>query len=155
MLNVTSVKPAQIHTSKTLEFYSVSTAVSLDLPMTETGIRAGFPSPAEDFTDISIDLNRELIKNPSATFYARVKGNSMIDAGISDGDLIIIDKSLEPTDGKIAVCFIDGEFTIKRIRVERDCCWLMPANEEFSPIRVTEENDFLVWGIVIHVIRSL
>ena len=149
------MKPAQIHKTKTLEFFSVSTELALDLPLTETGIHAGFPSPAEDFTDISIDLNRELIKNPSATFYARVKGNSMIDAGIHDGDLIIIDKSMEPSDGKIAVCFIDGEFTIKRIKVERDCCWLMPANEEFSPIRVTEENDFLVWGIVIHVIRSL
>jgi DNA polymerase V len=149
------VKPAQIHKSGTLEFFSVSTEEALDLPMTEAGIHAGFPSPAEDFTDISIDLNRELIRNPSATFYARVKGNSMLDAGIHDGDLIIIDKSMEPADGKIAVCFIDGEFTIKRIKVERDCCWLMPANEEFSPIRVTEENDFLVWGIVIHVIRSL
>lgn len=149
------MKPAQIHKSGTLEFFSVSTEDALDLPLAEAGIRAGFPSPAEDFSDISIDLNRELIKNPSATFYARVKGNSMMDAGIHDGDLIIIDKSMEPADGKIAVCFIDGEFTIKRIKVERDCCWLMPANEEFSPIRVTEENDFLVWGIVIHVIRSL
>jgi DNA polymerase V len=79
----------------------------------------------------------------------------MVDAGIHDGDLIIIDKSLEPSDGKIAVCFIDGEFTVKRIKTDRDCCWLIPANDEFSPIRVTEENDFLVWGIVIHVIRSL
>jgi len=105
--------------------------------------------------DISIDLNKELVKNPSATFYARVKGNSMIDAGIHDGDLIIIDKSLEPADGKIAVCFIDGEFTIKRIKIDRDCCWLVPANDDFNPIRVTEENEFLVWGIVVHVIRSL
>ena len=144
-----------MHQSSTLEFFSVSTGVALDLPLTETGIHAGFPSPAEDFGDLSIDLNRELIKNPSATFYARVKGSSMVDAGIHDGDLIIIDKSLEPADGKIAVCFIDGEFTVKRIKIDRDCCWLMPANDDFKPIRVTEENDFLVWGIVVHVIRSL
>jgi DNA polymerase V len=149
------VKPSHLHTSRTLEFFTVSTGGALDLPLTETGIHAGFPSPAEDFSDLSIDLNRELIRNPSATFYARVKGNSMVDAGIHDGDLIIIDKSLEPSDGKIAVCFIDGEFTVKRIKTDRDCCWLIPANDEFSPIRVTEENDFLVWGIVIHVIRSL
>ena len=149
------MKPAQLHQSSTLEFFSVSTGVALDLPLTETGIHAGFPSPAEDFGDLSIDLNRELIKNPSATFYARVKGSSMVDAGIHDGDLIIIDKSLEPADGKIAVCFIDGEFTVKRIKIDRDCCWLMPANDDFKPIRVTEENDFLVWGIVVHVIRSL
>ena len=149
------MKLTSLHQSETLEFFSASTGMVLDLPLIGSGIHAGFPSPAEDFIDISIDLNRELIKNPSATFYARVKGNSMIDAGIHDGDLIIIDKSLEPADGKIAVCFIDGEFTIKRIKIDRDCCWLVPANNDFNPIRVTEENEFLVWGIVIHVIRSL
>lgn len=125
------------------------------MPLVDTGIPAGFPSPAEDFNTLTIDLNRELVKNPSSTFYARVKGNSMIDAGIHDGDLIVIDKSLEPTNGKIAVCFIDGEFTIKRIKIDRDCCWLVPANDDFNPIRVTEENEFVVWGIVVHVIRSL
>lgn len=144
-----------LHQSETLEFFSATTGTALDLPLIDAGIHAGFPSPAEDFVDTSIDLNRELIKNPSATFYARVKGNSMIDAGIHDGDLIIIDKSLEPADGKIAVCFIDGEFTIKRIKIDRDCCWLVPANDDFNPIRVTEENEFLVWGIVVHVIKSL
>jgi DNA polymerase V len=149
------VKLTSLHESEKLEFFSASTGVSLHLPLIDAGIHAGFPSPAEDFGDISIDLNKELIRNPSSTFYARVKGNSMIDAGIHDGDLIIIDKSLEPADGKIAVCFIDGEFAIKRIKIDRDCCWLMPANDDFNPIRVSEENEFMVWGIVIHVIRSL
>lgn len=149
------MKLLNIHRSNVLEIYSASTEVHVELPLIEQGIRAGFPSPADDFLDISIDLNRELIKNPSATFYARVKGNSMQDAGIGDGDLIIIDKSLEPTNGKIAVCFIDGEFTIKRIKIDKDCCWLMPANNSFKPIKVTEENEFLVWGIVLHVIKSL
>jgi len=149
------LKLTPLHQSGNLEFFSASTGVILELPLVVAGIHAGFPSPAEDFVDISIDLNKELVKNPSATFYARVKGNSMIDAGIHDGDLIIIDKSLEPADGKIAVCFIDGEFTIKRIKIDRDCCWLVPANDDFNPIRVTEENEFLVWGIVVHVIRSL
>ncbi len=149
------MKLTSLHQSEVFEFFSASTGMVLDLPLAGTEIHAGFPSPAEDFVDTSIDLNRELVKNPSATFYARVKGNSMIDAGIHDGDLIIIDKSLEPADGKIAVCFIDGEFTVKRIKIDRDCCWLLPANDDFNPIRVTEENEFLVWGIVIHVIRSL
>lgn len=149
------MKLTPLHQSETLEFFSATTGITLDLPLIDAGIRAGFPSPAEDFVDLSIDLNRELIKNPSSTFYARVKGDSMKDAGIHDGDLIIIDKSLEPANGKIAVCFIDGEFTVKRIKIDSDCCWLVPANDDFNPIRVTEENEFMVWGIVIHVIRSL
>lgn len=78
----------------------------------------------------------------------------MQDAGISDGDLLIIDKSLAPKNGKIAVCFIDGEFTVKRIKVEKNTCWLMPANDQYQPIQVTEDNHFLVWGIVVHVIKS-
>ena len=98
-------------------------------------------------------MNKELIKNPSATFYGRVRGNSMKDLGIHDGDLLIIDKSLEPQNGKIAICFIDGEFTVKTIKIERDCIWLVPANAAYKPIKVTKDNDFLVWGIVINVIK--
>jgi DNA polymerase V len=121
----------------------------------DQGISAGFPSPAQDFIDLSIDLNKELIKHPSSTFFGRVKGCSMKDAGIDNGDLLIVDKSINPTDGKIAVCFIDGEFTVKRLKVEKDCCWLVPENESYEPIRVTAENDFMVWGIVIYVIKAL
>lgn len=140
--------------SCSLSIYRVSMEQEMALHLTETGISAGFPSPAQDFMDLSIDLNRELIRNPSSTFYGRVRGDSMTDAGISDGDLLIIDKSLKATDGKIAVCFIDGEFTVKRIKTDADCCWLMPANAKYRPLRVTEENHFLIWGIVIHVIKS-
>nr|HPR59388.1 translesion error-prone DNA polymerase V autoproteolytic subunit [Prolixibacteraceae bacterium] len=124
------------------------------VPLADGGIRAGFPSPAQDFLDLSIDLNKELVHNPSATFFGRVKGESMRDAGINDGDLVIIDKSLPPRDGKIAVCYLDGEFTMKRIKTEKDCCWLMPANADFKPIKVTPDNDFVIWGIVVHVIKS-
>ncbi len=127
----------------------------MDLPFVENGISAGFPSPADDFLDLSIDLNKELIQNPSATFYGRVKGDSMVDAGLSDGDLLIIDKSLEPTDSKIAVCFIDGEFTVKRIKIERDIIWLIAENKNYKPIKVTSENDFIIWGIVTTVIKSV
>jgi DNA polymerase V len=147
-------KLLNLHRTNTLDIYSASTETAVSLPYVDQGISAGFPSPAEDFLDLKIDLNKELIKNPSATFYGRVKGNSMMDVGIEDGDLLVIDKSLEPRDGKIAVCFIDGEFTIKRIRMDRDCCWLVPANESYEPIRVDADNDFVIWGIIIHVIKS-
>jgi len=153
--NFVKKEMTQSGNSKTLDLYPAFEGSNLELPYIESGIMAGFPSPAEDFIDLSIDLNQELVRNPSSTFYARVKGNSMNDAGISDGDLLIIDKSLEPKNSKIAVCFIDGEFTIKRIKIEKDCCWLVPANTDFNPIKVTEENDFLIWGIVIYVIKSL
>ena len=148
------MKLTNLHNTSNLDLYSANTETSLELPLADEGIKAGFPSPASDFLDLSIDLNKELIKHPDATFYGRVKGESMKDAGINDGDLLVIDKSLEPTNGKVAVCFIDGEFTVKRIKIEKNLCWLMPENKDFQPIKVTEENDFLIWGIVVHVIKS-
>ncbi len=148
------MKLHQLYKTKTLDFFSASTETALPLPFIEEGIKAGFPSPANDFIDASIDLNKELIKNPSSTFFGRVNGDSMQDYGIHDGDLLVIDKSLEPRDGKIAVCYIDGEFTIKKIKVEKDYCLLMPANKKYRPIKVTPDNEFIVWGIVIHVIKT-
>jgi DNA polymerase V len=142
-----------MHKSKNIDFYSVLTETSLELPYVKNGISAGFPSPADDFSDTGIDLNKELIKNPSSTFYGKVRGNSMKDLGINNGDLLIIDKSLEPQNGKIAVCYIDGEFTVKKIKIEKDCCWLIPANEAYKPVKVTKENNFIIWGIVIHVVK--
>lgn len=124
------------------------------IPIVE-GIHAGFPSPAEDFAEPTLDLNRHVIKNPSATFYARIKGDSMIGADICDGDVVVIDKSLEPTDGSIAVCFIDGEFTLKRILIKQEKVWLQPANPAFPAIEITEENHFIVWGIVTFVIKKV
>ncbi|MCQ2276570.1 MAG: translesion error-prone DNA polymerase V autoproteolytic subunit [Bacteroidales bacterium] len=123
------------------------------VPLVE-GIHAGFPSPAEDFAEPTLDLNRYVIKNPASTFYARIKGDSMEGADIHDGDIVVIDKSLEPSDGSIAVCFIDGEFTLKRIRIEQNRVWLQPANPNFPAIEVTEENHFVVWGIVTYIIKK-
>lgn len=144
----------QVYNSEYLEIYSAQTDVGLQLPLLE-GVQAGFPSPAADFIDLSIDLNRHLIKHPSATFYARAKGDSMKDAGIFDGDLLIVDKSIEPTDGKIAICYIDGEFTVKRIKIDKDELWLMPANAAYQSIQMREGNSLSIWGIVTHVIKSL
>ena len=129
--------------------------ISVELPE----IKAGFPSPAQDYVESGIDLNRELVKNPSSTFFGRARGTSMEGAGIYDGDLLIIDKSLEPYEGAVAVCYIDGEFTLKRIHFEREgsyvvAVWLQPENDSFHPIKVTEENQFIIWGIVTHSIRT-
>lgn len=138
-----------------IEIYKPALQSAMALPLANQGISAGFPSPADDFLDLSIDLNKELIKHPYATFYGRVSGDSMTGAGLDDGDLLIIDKSLEPQDGKIAVCFIDGEFTIKRIKIEKDSLWLMPENKKYKPIKVTEDNEFIIWGVVTSVIKNM
>ncbi len=121
----------------------------------DTGISAGFPSPADDFRETRISLDEELIKNKEATFFAKVSGQSMIDAGINDKDLLVIDRSIEPTNNKIAVCFIDGEFTVKRLRVDGSKVWLKPENPDYPIIEITEENNFLIWGIVTNVIKSV
>jgi len=141
--------------SEELDFFVASTESSLNIPFVEGGVKAGFPSPAADFMDVPIDLNVEIIRNPSATFFCRVSGDSMQDIGISDGDLLVIDKSIENKDGKVAVCYIDGEFTLKKIKIEKDCCWLIPANDKYKPIKVTSDNDFVVWGVVTFVIKQL
>ncbi len=144
----------KLDSNKIINIFSAITDTALDLPIITEGISAGFPSPALDFVDLTIDLNKHLIKHPSATFYGRVKGSSLKNAGIDDGDLLIIDRSLEPTNGKIAICYIDGEFTAKRISVKKNELWLMPENDSYKPIKIEKENDFLIWGIVTHVIKS-
>jgi len=121
----------------------------------DTGISAGFPSPADDFKQQRISLDKELIKNKESTFFARVSGQSMVGAGLDDNDLLVVDKSLEPTHNKIAVCFIDGEFTVKRLKVEDDGIWLQPENPDYEAIKVTEENNFMIWGIVTSVIKKV
>lgn len=130
----------------------------LALPLAEDGIHAGFPSPAQDYIELAIDLNTELIKNPSATFFGRVVGNCLINAGVDEGDIVIIDKSLlPPKNGDMVVAFLDGEFTlrlIERRKGEKDVIWLLPANDKYEPTRVTGENDFIVWGVVTSIIKQ-
>lgn len=149
------MKLRQLHKTTFLTFYTPDTTTELEIPLMGQGVSAGFPSPADDFLDLSIDLNKILIKNPDATFYVRVDGNSMKDAGIDHGDLLVVDKSLSPQNGKIAVCYIDGEFTVKRLRVEKDCIYLVPENSDYPPIKVTQDNDLIIWGIVTTVIKSV
>ena len=152
--NFAVMKLRSLHNTATLEFYIPDYSSEMELPFFDVGISAGFPSPADDFIELSIDLNKELIKNKDTTFFAKVKGHSMKNAGINDGDLLIIDKSLEPQNNKIAVCQIDGEFTVKRIKIEKDIVWLIAENEDYAPIKVTPENDFMIWGIVTNAIKT-
>ena len=142
-------------TSKTLTFFTPKTSSGNGAVLVDVGISAGFPSPADDFRETRISLDYELIQNKDATFFAKVKGQSMIDAGLDDNDLLVIDRSLEPTNNKIAVCFLDGEFTVKRLRVEKSDVWLQPENPNYPIINITEENDFVIWGIVTNVIKKV
>lgn len=101
-----------------------------------------------------IDLNRELVRHPEATFFGRVVGDSMADADVHEGDVLVIDKSLTPSEGDMAVCFLDGEFCLKYISRRSDGLWLLPGNRKYRPIHVPEESDFSVWGVVTYVIRK-
>lgn len=138
-----------------LSFFIPNTDGHLEMPYISSGIKAGFPSPAADFDGTSVSIDQIVVKNAIATFYAKANGNSMIGAGIDDGDILVIDKSIEPEDGKIAVCFIDGEFTVKRIKVQENSLLLLPENPLFEAIEVTQENDFIIWGIVTYVVKKI
>ena len=144
-----------IKETKNLTFYVPDTSYEMELTFVEGGITAGFPSPADDFKEVRISLDKTLVKNGDATFYARVRGQSMINAGIDDGDLLIVDKSLEPQNNKIAVCFLDGEFTVKRLKVEKNVIFLMPENADYKPIKVTQDNELVIWGVVTYVIKRV
>tara|TARA_R110002049_G_scaffold44913_2_gene131404 strand:+ start:267 stop:707 length:441 start_codon:yes stop_codon:yes gene_type:complete len=144
-----------LHKSKSLTLFTPEAINGLDAVFLDTGISAGFPSPAEDFKEERLSLDRELIKNKEATFFARVSGQSMIGAGLDDTDLLVIDRSLEPTNNKIAVCFLDGEFTVKRLKVDKDEVWLQPENPNYPIIKITDDNDFIIWGIVTSVIKKV
>lgn len=128
----------------------------MELDLAES-IHAGFPSPAADYTGERINLARELTPHPDTTFYARVSGDSMVDAGIFDGDILVIDKSLLPQDGNIVVAVVDGEFTLKEYKSDPDHngAWLIPHNNRFSPIHITEQNTFVIWGVVTYNVHRL
>ncbi|MDP3453544.1 MAG: translesion error-prone DNA polymerase V autoproteolytic subunit [Bacteroidales bacterium] len=140
---------------KRVKIYSSESGESLYISLSESTIKAGFPSPAEDHSDLKLDLNKELIKNPSSTFFARVSGESMIDDGVDNGDLLVIDKSVTPFDGALAVCYIDGEFTLKRVKIEKDLIKLIPANSKYKPIEINRESDFQIWGVVRYLIKKM
>ncbi|EMR02081.1 LexA family protein [Cesiribacter andamanensis] len=116
-------------------------------------VAAGFPSPAQDYLEDKIDLNRELIRNPSATFLARVSGTSM-SGDMEEGDLLVIDRSLPTKDDTIALCFVNGEFTVKRIRKKGNRLFLMPTNKLFPVIELEDGGELIVWGVVTYIIKN-
>lgn len=137
-----------------IELYSLDVTTNLSLALAGEAIQAGFPSPASDYLEGAIDLNKELIQHPASTFYGRVTGTSMIDEGIEEGDILVIDKSLEIVNDDLAVCYIDGEFTLKRVQLEKDTIYLVPSNPNFTKIKVTADNDFMIWGVVTYTIKK-
>lgn len=125
------------------------------LPLFTSKVAAGFPSPADDHLEKSLDLNEHLVPRPAATFFVKVQGHSMTGAGIHHGDLLVVDRSLEPKDGATVIAVVNGDMTVKRLKVEDKRVWLMPENPEFSPLEMTEGMDLHIWGVVAHVIHSL
>jgi DNA polymerase V len=148
-------KETPIRIPEQFELFLPEASVSKELPLFVPAVSAGFPSPAEDFIDKKLDLNEYLIRNQPATFLVRVQGNSMENAGILDGDILVVDRSLEPSSGKIVIGVIDGEFTVKRIVKKSGRFFLQPENETFTPIEITPEMDFKIWGIVTFAIHKL
>lgn len=124
------------------------------LPIFTATIEAGFPSPADDHVEMQLDLNQFLIKHPTATFFVRVNGNSMQNAGIFSGDILVVDKSLQPAHGKIVVAIVDGEFTVKRIQIENGVVFLAPENDLYKRVQISSESQFQVWGVVTYVIHK-
>lgn len=122
-------------------------------PLYTSRVRAGFPSPADDDIAMHLDLNTHLIKHPAATFFVIASGDSMTNAGICSGDMLIVDKSIAATHGKIVIAAIDGELTVKRLSRQNGCIQLLPENEQYSPIDITEQHDLVIWGVVTHVIH--
>lgn len=125
------------------------------LPLFATKIPAGFPSPADDYIETRLDLNRHLIKHPAASFFVRVQGDSMIGAGIYPNDLLVVDRSLEPIDGKVVIAVVDGELTVKRLKIRSQALVLAPENDKYPEIIIGEANDFRIWGVVTNVIHAL
>src|SRR6056297_792231 len=143
------------HFMTLVNIHTPDTKTTLEIPFAATNIPAGFPSPADDYLETPLDLNKKLIKNPGATFFAQIVGSSMENAGIHDGDIVVIDKSLEPQNNSILVCSIDGEFTLKRFKkADDETGYLMPDNPDYEPIKVNRHNQFIIWGVVTYTIHK-
>jgi DNA polymerase V len=135
--------------------YTPDLSTRYKLPVFLGRLPAGFPSPADDYLEGKLDLNRHLIKHPAATFFVRVSGDSMIEAGIHTGDLLVVDRSLEATDGNVIVAALDGELTVKRLSTRDRTVRLLPANKNYQPIEIHGNQTFEIWGVVTNVIHAL
>jgi len=147
-------KPVRIPISMIKSIHRIIENKGYKIPLYSSKVAAGFPSPADDHIEGHLDLNEHLIKNPAATFFVTVKGNSMIDASINENDILIVDRSIKPQHGKIVVAAVDGQLTVKRLHKKDGELMLMPENPEFSPIKLNENNEIYIWGIVTNVIHA-
>ena len=137
-----------------IKIYKFKKESSLPLNFFMNPVSAGFPSPAEDHLESSLDLNEHLIDHPSATFYVYAKGHSMEGSGICDGDIMVVDRSLEPQNGNIVIASISGDFTVKRLMIKNNKNYLVPSNKNYKLILITDDMDVHIWGVVIHSIHS-
>ena len=135
--------------------YKIDAKTQQKLPLFTAQISAGFPSPADDFIDKSLDVNDLLIKNPSSTFFVRVEGESMQGAGIFDGDLLVVDRSLPVQNLKIVIAVVNGELTVKRLKKQGDRVFLMAENPKYKPLEITNHLSFETWGVVTYVIHQV
>jgi DNA polymerase V len=144
------MKENQIHSFTEAQ----TTGIELEIA---TDLHAGFPNPASDHAGETIDLTREMVRHPESTFYARIAGDSMLDAGIRDGDIVVVDRALEPCNGDFVVACVDGEFTLKEYQLDtkNKCVWLIPHNPTYSKIKVTVENNFIIWGVVTYCVHRV
>ncbi|MAN49763.1 MAG: peptidase S24 [Flavobacteriales bacterium] len=143
-----------LNNNDNLSFYAMENSNLNKVPMYGDSVSAGFPSPAEDYLDLDLNLHDYLVQNPSATFCVRANGDSMIDANIKSGDVMVVDRALDPTNNSIVLAVLDGEFTVKRIKKSSDELYLMPANENYQPVKVTSDIDFQIWGVVTFIIHK-
>jgi len=148
------VKFKYLNTSEKLQFYAIEEASFDDVPLYGDSVPAGFPSPADDYLDMDLNLHDYLVQHPSATFCVRAVGDSMVDAGIQSSDVMVIDRALTPKNNDIILAVVNGEFTVKRIKKSEDELYLMPANENYKPMKITEEMNFQVWGVVTFIIHK-
>jgi len=137
------------------EIYSSADDISLQRPLFLSGISAGFPSPADDYLDRKLDLNEHLVKNPAATYFVRVAGDSMTGAGINDNDILVVDRSLEPSSSNIVIAIVNGELTVKRLIKTRNSCRLIAENPVYPPLEINEDTPLEIWGVATYAIHTL
>ena len=148
-------KPVRIPLSMVDNVLSFIKNNDLSLPIYSNKVTAGFPSPADDHIEGKLDLNTHLIKHPSATFFVKATGDSMIGAGIHEGDILVVDRSLEPKPGKVVIAAIDGQLTVKRLSQTSKGLYLKAENDQYKPIKINEINDVIIWGVVTSVVHKV
>ncbi len=144
-----------IHSANSAVFFPAINASKVEIPLFSSKVAAGFPSPADDYIEKTLDLNDLLIQKPAATFFVRAEGESMLGAGIHPNDILVVDRSIKPIIGKIIICALYGELTVKRLKSVADKIILAAENPAYADITVKEEADFVIWGVVTNVIHPV